>query len=231
VSVYQNAQKNNNSFNGHTKQTQNLIKYLVSFFAAIGIAYSPYGDEEVKIEAEPGISLGNPDCIATKTCPAPMYFLNDEYLGKYSNIASVKNITQDEEDFGLDVYEPLFMRSPHEWSSHGTFSIQLKIDDETIKNDLFYFCHVHEFMGGRIKLTKNGKLLKALDSPDLGYEYDTLSEFDKECGTFGLGDFELPNPLCPERFVCSNDDASAELQQFSACIDAMNCHMVSRQSV
>ncbi|KAG7373588.1 protein of unknown function DUF305 containing protein [Nitzschia inconspicua] len=200
-------------------------KDRTNYYHPIGIAYSPYGDQEVKIEAEPGISVGNQECIANHTCPAPMYYLNDEYLGKYSNIPG--NETTGEDDFGLDVYEPLFMRSPAEWTSHGTFSIQLRIDDDSIKSDLFYFCHIHEFMGGRIKLTKNGKVLNELDTPDLGYEYDTLSEFDKECGTWGLGDFELPNPLCPERFVCNTDEASPELQQFSHCIDAMNCHMMA----
>lgn len=115
-----------------------------------------------------------------------MYHLNGEYLGKYSNMPG--NSTIGEDDFGLDVYEPLFFRDPHEWTSFGNFTVQLRIDDATIKNDLFYFCHIHEFMGGRIKLTKNGMLLNELDAPDLGYEYDTMSDFDKMCGTFGLGD-------------------------------------------
>jgi hypothetical protein len=44
----------------------------------IGIAYSPYGDEDLKIEVQPGISKGRQDCISNMTCPAPMYFLNDE---------------------------------------------------------------------------------------------------------------------------------------------------------
>jgi hypothetical protein len=152
----------------------------------IGFAYSPYGDEDLKIEVEPGISKGRQDCIANMTCPAPMYFLNDEYLGHYSNIESVKPITTKEEDFGLDVYDPLFFRSPHEWASFGTFSIKIRINDDQIENDLFYFCHIHEFMGGRIKLTKNGKILNELDNPSLGYEYDVPSDFDKKCGTFGL---------------------------------------------
>lgn len=38
---------------------------------------------------------------------------------------------------------------------------------------------------------------------------------------------ELPNPHCPDRFVCMDDGASQELQQFSLCIDAMNCHMMA----
>ncbi|KAL3922055.1 MAG: hypothetical protein SGILL_002409 [Bacillariaceae sp.] len=203
-----------------------IQKDRTNYYHPVGIAYSPYGDEDVKTEAEPGISMGtSQDCTMTKTCPAPMYYMNDEYLGKYSNLPG--NMTAFEEDFGLDIYEPLFMRSAHFWTAQGTFSLKLTIDDDTIENDLFYFCHVHEFMGGRIKLTKNEQVLNELHTPDLGYEYDVLSDFDKECGTFGLGDFELPNPMCPSQFVCTDDSTSQELQQFSNCIDAMNCHMMT----
>jgi hypothetical protein len=169
-----------------------FLLWFVLFFlspvvvTAIGIAYSPYGDEDLKVEVQPGTSKGRQGCITNHTCPAPMYFLNDEYLGKYSNIEEIKPITTGEDDFGLNAYEPLFLRNPHEWSSFGTFSLKLRIDDDTISNDLFYFCHIHEFMGGRIKLTKSGKVINELDSPSLGYEYDVVSDFDKQCGTFGL---------------------------------------------
>ena len=144
-----------------------------------------------------------------------MYYLNDEYLGHYSNqpdgngtVAGGIPATTNEEDFGLDVYEPLFFRNPHEWTSFGTFTVKLRIDDENqlYNNDMFYFCHIHEFMGGRIKLTKDGKVVNKLDIPSLGYSYDEVSEFDKECGTFGLSEYALPNPVCPEKFVCFDDD-------------------------
>ncbi|KAL3893638.1 MAG: hypothetical protein SGARI_008034, partial [Bacillariaceae sp.] len=83
--------------------------------------------------------------------------------------------------------------------------------------------------GGRIKLTKNGKVLNERHTPDLGYDYDEVSEFDRECGTFGLGDFALPNPMCPSQFVCFDDETSTspQLEKFSQCIDAMNCHMMA----
>ena len=90
-----------------------------------------------------------------------------------------------------------------------------------------------EFMGGRIKVTKNGKVLNELDIPSMGFAYDyetpLLSDFDKECGTYALGQFQLPNPKCPDKFVCGLDDLSVdpELVKFSQCIDAMNCHMLA----
>lgn len=129
-------------------QTYNFVQeHRSNYFHPIGFAYSPYGDEELKIEVEPGTSRGiGRDCIDTLSCDAPMYMLNDEYLGRYSNNPAIKNVTVDEEDFGLDVYEPLFMRSPHEWKAYGTFHIQFMVTDESIATDMFYFCHVHEFM-------------------------------------------------------------------------------------
>ena len=172
-----------------------------------------------------------------------MYYLNDTYLGHYSNNPSLTgNITKQEEDFGLDVYEPLFFRNPHEWAQFGEFNIKFRFDDPAITRDMFYFCHIHEFMGGRIKVTKNGRVINVMDIPSLGfkYDYDTpqWSEFDKQCGTYALGDFQLPNRLCPDRFVCGLDEDPAlqerggtpvdpGLKQFSQCIDAMNCHMMS----
>jgi hypothetical protein len=81
-------------------------------------------------------------------------------------------------------------------------------------------------MSGRIKLLKNGVPISPSDEPPLGYEYDVVSEFDARCGTFGLSGFQLPNKNCLDKFVCTTSGTSQELQLFSECIDAMNCHMM-----
>ena len=75
-----------------------------------------------------------------------MYTRQGRYLGHYSNTASIANVSTNEEDFGLDVYEPLFFRSPAEWTELGPFEIKFTVTDETIQSDMFYFCHIHEFM-------------------------------------------------------------------------------------
>ena len=82
----------------------------------------------------------------TMSCDAPMYMRQDQYLGVYSNNPMIANVTTNEEDFGLDVYEPLFFRSPAEWKELGPFAISFKVTDDTITSDMFYFCHIHEFM-------------------------------------------------------------------------------------
>jgi uncharacterized protein (DUF305 family) len=82
-------------------------------------------------------------------------------------------------------------------------------------------------MAGRIKLLKNGFPINENDMPALGFSYDTPGPFDKSCGTYGLDAFQLPNPVCPDRFVCGVEDQDEELQSFAECIDAMDCAMMS----
>jgi hypothetical protein len=77
-------------------------------------------------------------------------------------------------------------------------------------------------MTGRIKLLKKGEPTQPnADLPEIPYKYDEPSEFDKSCGSFGITDFQLPNPQCPDKFVCNPQG----LDEFANCIEAQNCHM------
>ena len=92
-------------------------------------------------------------------------------------------------------------------------------------------------MSGRIKfLDAQGNKVSEADTPVLPYSYDEITGHDKECGTFGLNPFELPNNQCPPRFVCAdeNDFSSSvttdfsplvPLATFAECIDSMDCAM------
>ena len=94
-----------------------------------------------KPELEPAVTAdGIGACVATATCPAPMYFAGGNYVGVYSNIGN--NVTMDQEDFGLDMYEPLFFFPLPDWIEMGPYAVQLTFDDESYDQDLFYFCHV-----------------------------------------------------------------------------------------
>jgi hypothetical protein len=86
-------------------------------------------------------------------------------------------------------------------------------------------------MTGRIKLLKNGQAINLHDTPEIDIEYDVPSEFDRECGTFALDPFKLPQPICPDRFVCQTKGEPYRLQTFASCIDAMNCHMLAGMTV
>ena len=82
-------------------------------------------------------------------------------------------------------------------------------------------------MTGQIKLLKDGQPLQELNTPQLGYEYNSPSDYYKECGTFGLEMFQLPHDECPEKFVCDVPAGNTDLVQFTGCIDSMNCHMMA----
>lgn len=154
-----------------------------------------------------------------------MYFVDGQYQGSYSNIPAVAAITQDEDDFGLDAYEPLFYHPIPDWSSM-EFSIQLNFSDTTYTQDIFYFCHIHSLMSGRIKLLSNGEQINNVDTPELGYNYDQPSAYDQQCGTFNLDSFQLPNDQCQETYVCDVAENDVRLQQFANCLDSMNCAMM-----
>lgn len=73
-----------------------------------------------------------------------MYFRNGTYLGTYSNNQEVLKVTTNEDDFGLDKYEPLFFRPMPEWAGFGNFEAKLLFDVTDFTRDIFYFCHVRE---------------------------------------------------------------------------------------
>jgi hypothetical protein len=65
-------------------------------------------------------------------------------------------------------------------------------------------------------------VINSQDAPEIDFEYDVPSEFDRECGTFAMDPFQLPHPICPERFVCQTKGEPERIQTFASCIDAMN---------
>jgi hypothetical protein len=82
-----------------------------------------------------------------------MYFQAGEYLGKYSNLPTIDEPIAiarsdlEDDDFGLDHYDPKFFHPIGDWLSYGEFEIILYFDEDEIDQDLFYFCHVstHNF--------------------------------------------------------------------------------------
>ena len=132
------------------------------------------------------------------------------------------NYKINDEHVGLDGYEPKFFHSPTEWYEYGTFNVELTVPEDH-GEDIFYFCHIHEFMSGRIKLMKDGEPVSDEDVPEIPYEQEyQSSSFDKSCGTMHLGDFQLPHPECPHKFIC---DGASE-SHFAQCLEAMDCAMM-----
>ena len=101
-----------------------------NYFHPLGFAHGPDGALDDQPELEPSVCFGQTrdgpdlecDCKLgleegeAGSCPSPMYFRGDTYLGKYSNNAVVAPLSKDE-DFGLDVYEPEFVIPLLQWKT------------------------------------------------------------------------------------------------------------------
>lgn len=201
---------------------------LHNWYHPLGFAYYPDGEHDDQIELEPGQQppTSSSDCEESMTCPAPMYFLNGNYLGSYSNNADLVPVTTGEEDFGLDNYEPDFFIPVETWYENGDYSVYLKYDDMEMSQDIFYFCHIHQYVSGRIKFVDDaGKPLYPENTPDMPYEYESPSSYDKTCGTYGLSEFQLPHEECAPKYVCDRPLENPILHKYGGCIDSMNCAM------
>jgi len=201
-----------------------------NWYHLIGFSYFADGAHAGVDELEPGIAPGSGNCGETNSCPAPMYWMNGKYEGQYSNTDHLVPVIG-AEDFGLDAVEPLFFHPLADWVSYGAFVTSLTFDDENFDEDIFYFCHVHSGMTGRIKLIgSDGSKLSEADSPDIGYKYDCVSPFDKECGTFGLDSFQSDmNDHCPNSFVCY--EGGGTIGDMAKCVNAMDCYMLTGMTV
>jgi hypothetical protein len=144
------------------------------------------------------------------------------------------------EDIGLDVYEPNFAHPIEEWATDGEYYVDVTLpEDFASTQDLFYFCHIHRYLGGRIKLTRNGELIQAANMPIHNSLPPPQSSYDQQCGTYGLvheeaesgqmgdawphnmaADYRPPHSQCPHTFVCEDGKST-----FASCLDAINCHM------
>jgi len=148
-------------------------------------------------------------------------------------------------------FEGHFVQAPSIWKSYEEHSVQVHIkapDTEVAEASeatdggspmtkqeqqqpyIYYYCTLHHGMEGRIVLLPESGLVSDLPESVLATTttfVDTRSDFDKACGTTGLGDFQLPNPLCPDRFICGTETVTEELQHFATCLDAANCFMMA----
>lgn len=198
-------------------------------------------------ELEPGICPGQngPDtpspctCVADLTCQAPRYYNGDQYLGTYNPFTgNAGNTPAQSEDFGLDVYEPDFLQTFGNWGEGVIapgYNMKIYFDEggTTYKGDIFYFCHVHPNMDGRIKMLNNaGEVIQAADSPPLPAN-PTAVGAEVACGTVDLNSFlNADNNKCPMTYLCTEGlTYSAEMTTFNDCMSAVDCAMDTRMKV
>jgi len=205
-----------------------------NYYHPMGFAYGKDGalegeDELEPINTPPGSSSG---CASLQTCPAPVYYKDGLMTGIYTNLDDTAIV--DGTDFGLEGYEPEFFYPLADWGV-ADYTIKLRFNVDDITQDIFYFCHIHAGMSGRIKILDAGNTeIVATDTPEIGYGYEPPSTFDANCGTVGLTDYQTggTNTQCPgEGFVCLAGPTSlvgptSALGAFADCINAMDCQML-----
>lgn len=187
-----------------------IQKDRTNYLHPIGFGYHPDSPHQSLPEIDSSNAPPGTDgsCVKDGSCPAVKYFVNGDMV----------STTQ---------YENMMAHPIHDWVNYGTFSADLLFPKGTgYSYDIFYWCHIHGFMGGRIKLLKNGELINKMNFPIHKLYFAPPSAYDRECGTYGLKDFQLPHPECPHRFVCNvNDVTSSSISSFASCLESMNCHM------
>lgn len=189
-----------------------------NWFHPLGFAYGPDGvyannTEMEKVEPAPNGLI--PDCKDTFSCQHPQYGLNGDILCDNPGACA-------DEDFGLDQYEGVFFSGKRDdWLGAGNFSVNVTILDPAT-TEIFYFCHIHNHMSGRIKvLFPNGTQKNPVDVIPIPYLYHTLSAFDEECGTHNYSQFSDISSSCPEMtFICNENQNS-----FNKCMNAVDCGM------
>lgn len=129
-----------------------------------------------------------------------------------------------------DYYERAFHAPPQLWAARDDFSVNVRFDDPLV-TQTSYYCIIHYGMEGNIQIlppsTEAQNTPVASVTSGASDFVDKRSEFDKKCGTTGLNEFQLPSNLCPDRFVCGTELVSPELREFSECLEAANCAMMS----
>jgi len=199
-----------------------------NWYNPLGFSYYPDGshfflDELDPVNAPPGVEGM---CTEDATCPAPMYIVARMYTGLFSNIPELMDKSANETDYGLDVYEPLFTLPLLNWLEKNEYSVQLKIDpDSQPIQDIFYHSRTKKFMTGRIKIVDATGLLYEEDIPEISYPSAKVDPYDEQCGTYNISNFQLPNEMCPETFVC-NIGNKYNFRKFATCINSINCAML-----
>jgi hypothetical protein len=188
--------------------------HATNWFHPLGFAYGPDGVYAENDELEKGVvPPGGTFCNESTPCQYPQYKLNGE------NLCSSEPCEAG--DFGLDEYEGVwFSGGRDDWIDAGDFSVEVKITDPAT-TELFYFCHIHNKMSGRIKvIDSNGDPKNPNDIVPLTYDYNEISAFDEDCGTHNISRYEDYGSECPEMTFICNDNGD-----FNKCMSAIDCAM------
>ncbi|CAM9620405.1 unnamed protein product [Chrysoparadoxa australica] len=127
----------------------------------------------------------------------------------------------------LDTYEPEFFYPLDAWKET-QYTVQLTVTDPDV-NEIFYFCHIHNGMSGRILIVDDASAVDDIDynyGEIMLYEPYQAGHEDQKCGTWEAGSFYGQHNLeafCPgQDFICADESANT---QFVKCMEAIDCKM------
>jgi len=128
-------------------------------------------------------------------------------------------------DTGLDCYEPEFFYPRGDWMSK-TYSAELTITPDVAAASnggvLYYFCHIHSKMSGKI-IIKNEDGSDYSNGTDELPLYDPIvkDSFDKSCGTSHASEYaDGGEKECKIDFFAGKRDTT-----FEKCLQAVDCQM------
>jgi len=93
---------------------------------------------------------------------------------------------------------------------------------------LYYFCHIHSKMSGKIVIhDESGSKVAGTGTEQELYPTQTLGAGDHACGTYGITPF-VPTQAkaCDQNFLCGNLDTTYEV-----CLQAIDCQMNQEMKV
>ncbi len=177
-----------------------------NWYHAVGFAYAPDGAHGDDWGAEE-----NPEIEGA----GELQYLIDDVIPT----------CDDAGDTGLDCYEPEFFYPRGDWMGKKyTAELTITPDVAAASNGgvIYYFCHIHSKMSGKI-LIKNADgtdYTSGSEELDL-YEATVNDDFDKMCGTSHTSEYaEGGENECNIEFFAGNKDT-----EFEKCLHAVDCQM------
>lgn len=177
-----------------------------NWYHAVGFAFAPDGAHGDVWGADENPEVEGPDQL--------------KYL-----IDGAETTCVDKGDTGLDCYEPDFFLPLDVWGEK-VYSAELTITEELANESsggvIYYFCHIHSKMSGKIQIVNDDGTPYDSGSDELDlYEPITHDEFDTTCGTTATADYQEGGSRdCGISFFPGSQDS-----QYEQCLQAIDCQM------
>jgi len=178
-----------------------------NWYHAVGFAYYPDGAH--------GADWGGEELDEVEGAGELLYKIDD-----------AATTCADAGDTGLDCYEPEFFLPREAWKAK-TYTAELTITDDVAAKSkggvLYYFCHIHSKMSGKIIIQNADGSAYTPSTPDelTLYTPTTNDDFDTMCGTTDISAFKADGAkACNMNFFGGNHDTD-----FEKCLHAIDCHM------